>query len=104
MSKGGLCHCTLPVGKTSLAVRHKTVEEIWYFLEGQGQVWRKLDDSEELVDVRQGVSLTIPAETHFQFRNTGTQPLRFVIVTMPPWPGEHEAVRVDEHWQPDLSG
>jgi mannose-6-phosphate isomerase-like protein (cupin superfamily) len=31
---GGLAHCTLPSRRTSLAVRHKTVEEIWYFIEG----------------------------------------------------------------------
>jgi mannose-6-phosphate isomerase-like protein (cupin superfamily) len=37
---GGLCHCTLPAGKTSSAVKHKTVEEIWYFLAGQGELWR----------------------------------------------------------------
>src|SRR5216117_2870669 len=39
---GGLCHCTLPSGRTSKAVKHKTVEEIWYFVQGIGEVWRKL--------------------------------------------------------------
>ena len=37
----GMCHCTLPPNSTSKAVKHKTVEEIWYFIEGRGQVWRK---------------------------------------------------------------
>lgn len=95
MNLGGLAHCTLPVGGVSSAVYHKTVEEIWYFLEGQGQVWRKKDDREEVVDVVPGVSLTIPTGTRFQFRNTGNQPLRFVIATMPPWPGPDEAVAVE---------
>jgi uncharacterized cupin superfamily protein len=36
MKGGGLCYCTLSPGKTSRAVKHKTVEEISYFLEGQG--------------------------------------------------------------------
>jgi mannose-6-phosphate isomerase-like protein (cupin superfamily) len=45
-----------------------------------------------------GVSLTIPRGAHFQFRNTGDAPLGIVLVTMPPWPGEQEAVRVDDHW------
>src|SRR4030042_6179097 len=65
---GGMCHCTLPVGKTSRAVKHKTVEEIWYFLEGTGEVWRKQDGHEEVIKVGPGVSLTIPLGTHFQFR------------------------------------
>lgn len=92
LSGGGLAHCTLPVGGVSRPVYHRTVEEIWYFLDGEGEVWRKLDEKQEVVRVHQGVSLTIPVGTHFQFRNSGDVPLRFIIATMPPWPGEHEAV------------
>jgi mannose-6-phosphate isomerase-like protein (cupin superfamily) len=98
MSGGGLCHCTLPPNCTSLAVRHKTVEEIWFVVDGQGQVWRKLGEQEGLLDVHPGVSLTIPVGTHFQFRNAGQEALCFVIATMPPWPGKEEAVRVPDHW------
>ncbi len=96
--RGSMVHCTLPAGKTSLAVAHHGVEEIWYFLEGQGQVWRKLGESEEVVDASPGVSLTIPAGAHFQFRNSGDMPLRFVLMTMPPWPGDEEAYRVADYW------
>jgi len=85
-------HCTLPVGAVSIPVKHRTVEEIWYFLAGRGQVWRAQGDREEVLDARPGVSLTIPLGTHFQFRNTGDVPLEFVIATTPPWPGEDEAV------------
>ncbi len=34
---GSAAHCTLPAGRTSLAVRHRTVEEVWYFLRGRGR-------------------------------------------------------------------
>ena len=95
---GSFCHCTLRPGTTSLPVRNRTVEEIWYFLEGQGQVWRKQGQREEIVDVSPGTALTMPAGTHFQFRNTGTGPLRFVIATMPPWPGAQESEDVPGPW------
>ena len=95
---GSMVHCLLPVGATSMAVSHKTVEEVWYFIEGRGQVWRKSGDAESVVPVEAGVSLSIEVGTHFQFRNTGNEDLRFIIVTMPPWPGEQEAVRVDDYW------
>ncbi len=98
-SGGSMVHCTLPPNKISQAVIHKTVEEIWYFIEGQGQVWRKQGDREEIVKVKSGVCITIPTGTYFQFRNTGNEPLRFVIATMPPWPGENEAVRVQDYWK-----
>lgn len=99
MQGGSLCHCTLPVGKTSSAVAHKTVEEIWYILEGEGEVWRKLGEQEEVTPVHPGISLTIPLGTHFQFRNTGSEPLCILITTMPPWPlvGE-EAYSVPGKW------
>lgn len=100
-AKGGsMAHCTLPPGAVTLAVTHKTVEEVWYFLEGEGQVWRKQGEREEVTEVRPGLSLSIPLGTHFQFRNTGTSALRFVIVTMPPWPGDDEAQRVADYWLP----
>jgi mannose-6-phosphate isomerase-like protein (cupin superfamily) len=99
MNGGGLCHCSLPAYKVSQAVKHKTVEEIWYFLEGLGEVWRKQDDQAEIVEVKPGVCLTIPIGTHFQFRNTSSAPLHFLIITMPPWPGEEEAVKIENYWK-----
>ena len=96
---GSMVHCTLPRGATSAAVMHGTVEEVWYFLQGHGQVWRKSETTESVQDVAPGVSLIIDFGTHFQFRNTGDEDLCFIIVTMPPWPGEQEAVRVDGYWK-----
>lgn len=96
---GGLAHCRLPEGGVSRAVRHKTVEEIWYFLSGRGEVWRKQSDLEETVEVMQGTSITIPTGASFQFRNTAREPLCFVIATIPRWPGAEEAEEVRGKWQ-----
>lgn len=103
MNGGGLCHCTLPIGKTSSPVTHRHVEEIWYVLEGEGEVWRKNSEAEEVVSVSTGTSLTIPPCTAFQFRNTGTNPLRILIVTMPPWPGPQEAEKAVGPWRPTVT-
>ena len=98
LAGGSMAHCTLEVGQVSQAVAHKTVEEIWYVLEGEGQLWRKQGDQDEVVDLRAGISVTIPLGTQFQFRNVGSTPLRFIMMTMPPWPGEGEAYEVENHW------
>jgi len=102
-NRGELNHFTLPARTTSSAITHETVEEIWYFISGQGQFWRKEGDHEEIVDVGPGVSLDIPTGTHFQFRNTGDGPLCFVIATIPPWPGDDEAVCVSGPWGSSIS-
>ena len=98
VSRGSMCHCTLPIGGVSLAVAHKTIEEIWYCLSGNGEVWRKLGQEERCDELSAGVGLTIPTGAHFQFRNTGTEPFCLLIATMPPWPGPDEADRVPDHW------
>ena len=100
---GGMAHFKLKPGQVSKAVTHKTVEEIWFFLSGHGQMWRSQGGVEVVVDVSPGMSLTIPLGTHFQFRATAGEALAAVGVTMPPWPGEGEAVLVDGHW-PTLVG
>ncbi|HEY1378438.1 MAG TPA: cupin domain-containing protein [Gemmataceae bacterium] len=92
---GGLCHCTLPAGHTAGAVRHRTVDEIWYVLSGAGEVWR---EGVGAVPVGPGSSLTIPRGVGFQFRATGDDPLRLVIATLPRWPGPEEAVAVTGPW------
>jgi mannose-6-phosphate isomerase-like protein (cupin superfamily) len=97
-SRGSMAHGTLPPGQVSLAVVHLTVDELWYVTEGRGQVWRKQDGHEEIVDVAPGTALSIPLGAHFQFRTVGDEPLCFIMCTMPPWPGAQEAVRVPDHW------
>ncbi len=95
---GSLAHFELPGGHTSLAVAHRSVEEIWYFVGGRGEMWRRQGGNDETVPVETGVSVTIPVGTHFQFRALGAEPLAFIAVTMPPWPGEEEAYRVAGKW------
>ncbi|MEK0082886.1 cupin domain-containing protein [Benzoatithermus flavus] len=98
---GSMVHCTLPPGGVSLAVTHRTVDELWYVLEGEGELWRRQGEHEAVVPLLPGTAHSIPLGTRFQFRNVGTEPLRLVIVTMPPWPGMDEAVRVEDHWPTD---
>lgn len=93
-----MVHCTLPPGGVSLAVAHRTVGELWFVLAGAGELWRRQGDGEEVVALLPHTAHSIPLGTHFQFRNPGAGPLTFVIVTMPPWPGMAEAVRVADYW------
>lgn len=95
-------------GAASRPVRHRTVEEAWYVVEGEGEVWRCPPDysieKAPPVRVSAGDALVIPTGWAFQFRASPEAGLRFICVTMPPWPGMDEAVEVAEGgpWPPSL--
>ena len=88
---GSMAQFRLPAGQVSRAVRHRTVEEIWYILSGAGEMWRGAGEEQSFASLSAGVCLTIPVGVSFQFRSTGPEPLQAIAVTMPPWPGPEEA-------------
>ena len=105
-TKSSMVEVTLPAGQVSRPVYHRTVEEIWYILEGEGQVWRCPPDAASVgpepvegpspQHVSPGDALVIPTGWRFQFAAAPEGPLRFLCHTTPPWPGEDEAV-ASEH-------
>ena len=38
LTGGGMAHFALSPGQTSRAVTHRSVEEIWFFLSGRGEI------------------------------------------------------------------
>jgi mannose-6-phosphate isomerase-like protein (cupin superfamily) len=91
--RASLVEVRLPAGQTSKPVRHHTVEEIWYFLAGEGRVWRRLNGAAAgtTEEVRPGAVITIPRRCAFQFQASPGAELRFLCYTSPPWPGDEEA-------------
>ncbi len=100
---GSMAQFALPPGMTSNAVEHRTVYEIWYFLSGEGQFWRKQNEREEIVTVDGNICITIPVGTEFQFRTIGKETLVAVAITMPPWPGDSEIILREGIWNASLS-
>lgn len=101
LGRGSMAHFELPPGRVSRAVAHRAVEELWYILDGQGQMWRRQGERQQTVPLCPGTCLSIPAGTHFQFRADAAGPLAAVGVTMPPWPGDDEAYEVPGEWPAD---
>jgi mannose-6-phosphate isomerase-like protein (cupin superfamily) len=97
---GGMAHFQLAAGQVAAAVTHRTVEEIWFVISGAGQMWRKQGQREEITDLLPGLCLTLPLGTHFQFRAAADTALSAIAITLPPWPGEGEAIAVCGIWPP----
>jgi mannose-6-phosphate isomerase-like protein (cupin superfamily) len=100
LTGGSMAHFQLPAGQTSHAVTHRTVDEVWFFVGGRGEMWRSRDGQPDaIVPVEAGVCVTLPLGTRFQFRASGFEPLAAVGVTMPPWPGDDEVFVVEGPWR-----
>ena len=100
LNGGSAAHFRLEPNMVSRAGRHRTVGEIWYILEGQGEMWRRDSVREEVTPLAPGLCLTIPVGTSFQFRAAGDTALSMFAVTMPPWPGgsDDEWIEVAPRW------
>jgi mannose-6-phosphate isomerase-like protein (cupin superfamily) len=99
---GGMIHSTVPPHQINRATVHATVSEFWYVLEGHGEIWR--DDGAEsgTTVLVPGTSIDIPVGTKFQYRNVSDVDLKFICITMPPWPGASEATYVKGIWEPTI--
>ena len=100
---GHMIHSTVPPGQVNRATVHATVSEFWHVLSGNGDIWRREGGKERITALAPGVSVDIPVGTAFQYRCTGTEPLTFLCISMPPWPGDHEAAHLTGVWDPTIS-
>jgi mannose-6-phosphate isomerase-like protein (cupin superfamily) len=91
---GGMATCSLAPGAVSSPIRHRTVDEVWFVLAGRAEFWRAVAGREDVREVGPEDSLRILAGTAFQFRTVGPAPFRALLLTVPEWPGDDEAVAV----------
>ena len=102
LGHGSLAHGSMRPHSISAAITHKTVSESWFILSGTGKIWRQFDKQERVDDLKPNMIVDIPCGVEYQFANDA-EPLVFLIVTMPPWPGNDETVQLaDQNWQERL--
>ena len=99
---GAMIHSTVASGQINRATIHATVSEFWHVLSGAGQIWRRDGSGEQTTALKPGISIDIPVGTAFQYRCTGADPLTFLCITMPRWPGDEEATVISGPWQPTV--
>jgi len=99
---GNMIHSTVPPHQVNRATVHATVSEFWYVLEGRGEIWR--DDGAEscVTTLVPGTAIDIPVGTAFQYRSVSDEALKFICVSMPPWPGDSEATCIEGRWPPTV--
>jgi mannose-6-phosphate isomerase-like protein (cupin superfamily) len=98
---GNMIHSTVPPGQVNRATIHASVSEFWHVLAGDGRIWRRDGTGEQIVALTPGVTIDIPVGTAFQYRCDGREPLQFLCISMPPWPGDEEATVIAGPWEPN---
>ena len=101
---GNMIHSTVPPGMVGRACHFRTIDEYWYVLSGEGEIWRRAPDGQESITrLTPGVCVDIPRGTAFQYRCTANVALVCTVTALPPWPGDEEAVIVDGPWVPRVN-
>lgn len=99
---GNMIHSTVPPQQINKATVHATVSEFWYILEGKGEIWRDDGSQRSVTELVPGTAIDIPVGTSFQYRNISDMDLKFICISMPPWPGDSEATFIEGIWQPTI--
>ena len=81
-----IAHAVLKPGKSSLPHVLKGSVEVYYILEGKGQM--HIDPEVEAVE--SGQVVYIPPKKIQWIKNTGTTDLKFLCIVSPPWKEEDE--------------
>ena len=99
---GGMIHCTVPPLQINKAIVHATVSEFWYVIKGHGEIWRDNGEESFVTDLVPGTAIDIPVGVAFQYRNISENVLKFICITIPPWPGASEATYIQGKWEPTI--
>jgi quercetin dioxygenase-like cupin family protein len=65
---GNMIHSTVPPQQVNRATMHATVSELWFVLEGRGEIWRNDGDESCVTALVPGTSVDIPVGTAFHLR------------------------------------
>ncbi len=84
IQKQSLAEARVAPGQKTTPHFHRATEEIYYILEGQGEMWL----GEESHDVGPGDAIAIPPGMVHTIKNTGTATLRFLCCCAPAY--EHD--------------
>ena len=96
---GSMAHFEFSSGKVSHPVRHPERDELWYVIDGGGEMWRQQDERSSIEPLAPGTCVSIPCNTAFQCR-AGSGGMTVIAVTLPAWSGDTNAVAAVGPWKP----
>lgn len=95
--QGSLAHARAVSGKPAAAATLVGAGELFYVLDGEGELWRSTGDLEDVTPLLPGRCVAIPAGIAFQYQSH-TPRLDFIVATMPRWRREHWTEARVRYW------
>ena len=85
---GDLTHAVCPSGHVAPTHHLPELDEEYYVLAGEGEIWRATDEREAVTALRPGRWVQMPAGVRFQYRANRGSSLVFLVVVLPGWAPE----------------
>lgn len=98
--QGDLTHAVCPAGHVAPTHHLPELDEAYYVLAGEGEIWRATDEREAVTALRPGRWVQLPAGLRFQYRANRGSSLVFLVVVLPSWAPELFHTVPDGLWRP----
>jgi len=97
---GELTHAVCRTGEVAPTHLLPELDEAYYVLAGEGEIWRSAAKREAVTALRPGRWVQMPAGTRFQYRANRGSSLVFLVVVLPRWRPELFHIVEDGPWRP----
>ena len=101
--RGDLTHAVCLAGSTSGVHRLPELDEGYFVLSGEGEIWRQSDEREAVTKLLPGRWVAMPAGMRFQYRANGGSNVVFLVVVLPSWREDLFHVVEGGRWTPGPS-
>ncbi len=95
--QGEIVHARALPDRPSLAATVTGVGELFYVLDGAGELWRRTGGVEDVTRLSAGRCVSIPPGLDFQYRAVGGA-MAFLVATAPRWKQENWHEAETRHW------
>ena len=101
-TEGDLTHVVCPARHVAPTHHLPELDEQYYVLAGEGEIWRATEEREAVTALRPGRWVKMPAGMRFQYRANRGSSLVFLLVVLPSWRTELFSTVADGLWRPGV--
>ena len=103
--QGEITHVVVPSNSTGQLALLRGITEFFFVASGSGRLRCTDGIADEVVELRPGTAVCIPAGIPFQYDNPSDDPMEIVLAVVPMWtPDRYRPCTLESAWPPRLRG